>query len=121
MIKIMVPYYYVRTQEKVEIALLDMFNNIKVNKYTDLSRKNYTKTIRVPIVINQDKNFANWYRSTNHQKQPLPIPIGGLRYSRKEQNNENRTQATYARAIFSKATENGYGIFNQLHIIYTMI
>jgi hypothetical protein len=105
MIKIMVPYYYVRTQEKVEIALLDMFNNIKVNKYTDLSRKNYTKTIRVPIVINQDKNFANWYRSTNHQKQPLPIPIGGLRYSRKEQNNENRTQATYARAIFSKATE----------------
>ena len=34
----MTPYYYVRTQEKVEIALLDMFNNIVVNKYSDLSK-----------------------------------------------------------------------------------
>jgi hypothetical protein len=101
----MVPYYYVRTQEKCEIALLDMFNNIKVNKYTDLDRVNYTKTIRVPIVINQDKNFANWFRSVDYKKRAMPIPIGGLRYLNKQENSNNRTQATYARSIFSRATD----------------
>ncbi len=101
----MIPYFYVRTQEKVEIALLDMFNNIKVNKYTDLARTNYTKTIRVPIVVNQDKNFANWYRNVDHKKYPMPLPIGGLRYVNKQENSNNRTQATYARQIFSRATD----------------
>lgn len=101
----MVPYYYVRTQEKVEIALLDMFNNIVVNKYSDLTRTSYTKTLRVPIVINQDKNFANWFRNVEEKKRTLPIPLGGLRYVSMEPNNENRTQSTYARTIFSKATE----------------
>lgn len=101
----MVKFYFVRTQEKCEIALIDMFNNIVVNKYTDLDRKNYTKTIRVPIVINQDKNFANWYRSVDHKRRPMPIPIGGLRYVNKQENSNNRTQATYARQIFSRATD----------------
>lgn len=101
----MTPFYYVRTQEKCEIALIDMFNNMKVNKYTDLDRKNYTKTIRVPIVINQDKNFANWYRSVDHKKRPMPLPIGGLRYVNMQENSNNRTQATYARSIFSRATD----------------
>lgn len=101
----MVPYYFVRTQEKVEIALLDMFNNIVVNKYNDITRTSYSKTIRVPIVINQDKNFANWFRNVEEKKKTMPIPIGGLRFVSKEPNNENRTQSTYARQIFSKATE----------------
>ena len=101
----MVKFYYVRTQEKCEIALLDMFNNIVVNKYTDLTRTSYTKTLRVPIVINQDKNFANWFSNVEAKKQTLPLPIGGLRYVSMEQNNENRTQSTFARSIFSKASE----------------
>lgn len=101
----MTPFYFVRTQEKCEIALLDMFNNIVVNKYTDLDRINYTKTIRVPIVINQDKNFANWFRSVDYKKRAMPIPIGGLRYLNKQENSNNRTQATYARSIFSRATD----------------
>ncbi len=101
----MVPYYYVRTQEKVEIALLDMFNNIRVNKYTDLQRVNYSKTLKVPVVINYDKNFANWYRNTTTATKPIPIPIGGLRFVGKQANDENRTQSTYARQIFSHATD----------------
>jgi len=101
----MLPFYYVRTQEKVEIALLDMFNNLRVNKYTDSSRTTFTKTIKVPIVTHHDKNFANFYRNNDHKKRPLPLPIAGLRYDRKEQNTANRTQATYCRNIFSKATE----------------
>ena len=101
----MVPFYYCRISEKCEIALLDMFNNLVVNKYSDLSRTTYTKTIKVPIVINQDKNFANWFRNVEEKKRTLPIPIGGLRYVSMEPNNENRTQSTYVRTIFSKATE----------------
>lgn len=101
----MIPYYYCRTQEKCEIALLDMFNNIVVNKYTDLDRKNFTKTMRVPIVIHQDKNFANWFRSVDHKRRAMPLPIGGLRYTNKQENSNNRTQATYARQIFSRATD----------------
>lgn len=101
----MVPYYYVRTQEKVEIALLDMFNNIVVNKYNDLTRTSYTKTVKVPIVIHQDKNFTNWFSNVEAKKRTLPIPIGGLRYISMEPNNENRTQATYARTIFSRAAD----------------
>lgn len=101
----MVPYFYCRTQEKCEIALLDVFNNLIINKYTDLSRVNFTKTIKVPIVINYDKNFANWYRNADTKTRPIPIPIGGLRFVSKQANDENRTQATYARQIFSRATD----------------
>ncbi len=101
----MVPFYYVRTQEKVEIALLDMLNNLKVNKYTNVERTDYSKTVRVPIVIHQNSDFVNWWSNSNTATQPMPVPIGGLRFERKEQNNANRTQSTYARMIFSNATE----------------
>jgi len=99
------PFYYVRTQEKVEIALLDMFNDIIVNKYTNLSRTDVVKTIHVPILTHYDKNFANWHRNRNHKKKPLPLPIGGLRYVGKSPNSENRTQTTFCRNIFSRATD----------------
>lgn len=101
----MVPFYYVRTQEKVEIALLDMFNDLKVNKYTNVERTSYSKTVRVPLVIHQNSNFANWWSNANGATRPMPVPIGGLRFERKEPNNANRTQATYARMIFSKASD----------------
>ena len=101
----MIPFYYVRTQEKVEIALLDMFNDLKVNKYTNVERTEFSKTVRVPIVIHQSSDFANWWSNANTAQQPMPVPIGGLRFERKEPNNTNRTQATYARMIFSNATE----------------
>jgi hypothetical protein len=101
----MVPFYYVRTQEKVEIALLDMFNDLKVNKYTNVERTNFSKTVRVPLVIHQSSDFANWWSNANTATQPMPVPIGGLRFERKEQNNANRTQSTYARMIFSNATD----------------
>jgi len=101
----MVPFYYVRTQEKVEIALLDMFNNLKVNKYTDDSRTTFTKTLHVPLINNSDKNFANWWANNQTATRPVPIPIAALRYARKEPNNANRTQSVYARSIFSRASE----------------
>lgn len=91
--------------EKVEIALLDMFNNLKVNKYSDSSRTESTRTLRVPIVTHFDKSFANWYSNACYKTKPLPLPIGGLRFERKELNDRNRTQTTHCRNIFSNATD----------------
>jgi len=99
------PFYYVRTQEKVEYALLDMFNNLIVNKYANLSRTDIVKTLHVPIVTHYDKNFANWYRNADHKKRPMSLPTGGLRYIGKTENSANRTQSTYCRTIFSRATD----------------
>lgn len=101
----MLPFYYVRTLEKVEIALLDMFNDLRVNKYNDITRTTYTKTVPVPIFTHADKNFANHWRNRLSKKMPMPIPCGGLRFSSITPNNPNRTQTTYARSIFSKASQ----------------
>lgn len=98
-------FYFVRTKEKLEIALSDVFNDIYVNKYTDLERVDYSKTVKVPLVLQYDGNFANWYDTICLKKKPMPLPIAGLRYDRKEQNSRNRTQATYCRNVFSKATD----------------
>jgi hypothetical protein len=101
----MLPFYYVRSLEKVEIALLDMFNNLRVNKYTDITRTNYTKTVKVPVHTHSDKNFANHWRNRQEKKKPLPIPCAGLRFEGITPNTANRTQATYNRNIYSKSAK----------------
>jgi len=76
----MVPFYYVRLTEKLEIALLDMFNNLRVNKYTGPSRTSYDRTVRVPIVIHQSSQFANWWSNSQTPKKTMPIPVVGFRF-----------------------------------------
>lgn len=98
-------FYYVRTLERVQIALLDMFNDIAVNKYSDINRKNVVKTIKVPLVTHFDKNFANWYQNQSAKKRTMPLPILGLRFKGLTPNTQGRTQPTYARNVFSKATD----------------
>lgn len=56
----MTPYYYVREIEKIEIALLDVFNNLRVNKYKDTKRQIFDRTVRIPIVTHTNDDFANW-------------------------------------------------------------
>lgn len=101
----MLPFYYVRTIEKLEIALLDMFNDLRVNKYTDITRTTYTKTVPVPITIHADKNFANHWRNRESKKIPLPIPCAGIRFDGINRNTPAVTQATYARSIYSRSTK----------------
>ena len=101
----MTPFYYVRTVEKVIIALLDMFNNVRVNKYTDLSRTTYTKTVAVPIVTFNCDDFANWYSTTVKKQPATPVPIMGLRMDNIQYDAANALQPCYAREIFSKASE----------------
>ncbi len=38
------PFYYVRTVEKILIGLIDMFNNMYVNKYDDMNRVDYSRS-----------------------------------------------------------------------------
>lgn len=82
-----------------------MWSDIRVNKYNDITRSAYSSTLRVPIVINYDKNFANWYSNISTKRQTMPLPIGALRYVSMSQNNANRTQPTYSREIYSSASE----------------
>lgn len=97
-------FYYIRTIEKVEIALLDMFNDLKVNKYSGVDRKQIIKSIKVPLVSMTDKNFANWYQNQLAKRKLMPLPIAGLRFKNAVPNPSGRTQSTYLRQIFSKAT-----------------
>lgn len=98
-------FYYVKLLEKCEIALIDIFNNIKINKYTDITRTTVAKSLVVPVVTTYEKNFANWYQNQQAAKKLMPLPIMGLRLKGFTQNSKGRTQSTYLRAIFSKATD----------------
>lgn len=98
----MTPHYYVREIEKILIALMDVFNNLRVNKYTDLSRTTYVKTVEVPIVTHTSDDFANWLSSTTTKQQLMKVPIAGLRYVSNSPDESNRVQPTYAREIYVK-------------------
>ena len=84
---------------------MDMFNDIQVNRYVDATRTQFDRVVRVPLMVSYNKNFANWWRNQQTAGYAQPIPLGALRYLRKEPNSAGRTQTTYARKIFSKATE----------------
>ena len=97
-------FVYQRLLERIEISFLDMFNNVKVNRYSDIKRNVIVKTIKVPIVAaSYDKDFANWYQNQQAAKKLMPLPIMGLRLKGLTPNSKGRTQSTYARSIFSKA------------------
>lgn len=98
------PYFFVRTQQKIEISLLDMFNNIRVQRYEGMAGASpVVKTLKVPLIMYYGKDFANWWAMTSTKQRPIPLPILALRFVRKEPASAARTQPTYARQIFSPA------------------
>ena len=98
------PYYFVRSQYKVEVALLDLYNNIKINRFSGVpGASTVVKTLKVPIVFHYSKDFANWYSMTSSKPVLPPLPILGLRFSHREPAPSARTQPTYARQIFSQS------------------
>lgn len=101
----MTPVYYVREIEKIMIALLDVFNNLRVNKYSDLARTVKTKTVAVPIVTHQSDDFANWISSTSTKQQLMSVPIAGLRFVSNQRDEANMVQPTYARELLSTSLE----------------
>lgn len=94
------PFYYVRELEKIEIALLDAFNNLRVNKYRDVKRTIVDRTVRIPIVTNTNDDFANWVTTVRAKQVTQPVPVAGLRYVGNAPDDERRVQPTYTRRIF---------------------
>lgn len=97
------PFYYVRTIEKVHIALADMFNDLVINKYSSLSREEILRTHRVPLVIGgYDKNFGNFIRNLG-KKYNMPTPVMGLRFINATPRKSNIPQLHYIRTLYSEA------------------
>ena len=99
------PFYYVRTIEKILIGLIDMFNNMYVNKYDDMNRTTYSRTVKIPIITHNNANFTNFWSSTQYKQQTVPYPIGAIRFVSNSPDSSNRPQPTYAREIFSRSAD----------------
>lgn len=99
------PFYYVRTIEKILIGLVDMFNNMYVNKYDDMNRTTYSRSAKIPIITHNNANFTNFWSSTQYKQQTIPYPIGAIRFVSNAPDPGNRPQPTYAREIFSRSAD----------------
>lgn len=99
------PFYYVRTIEKILIGLIDMFNNMYVNKYDDMNRTTYSRSVKIPIITHNNANFTNFWSSTQYKQQTVPYPIGAIRFLSNSPDSSNRPQPTYAREIFSRSAD----------------
>lgn len=99
------PFYYVRTIEKILIGLIDMFNNMYVNKYDDMNRTTYSRSAKIPIITHNNANFTNFWSSTQYKQQTIPYPIGAIRFVSNAPDPGNRPQPTYAREIFSRSAD----------------
>ena len=101
----MTPYYYVREIEKIMIAIMDVFNNLRVKKYKDLNRKDADRTVAVPIVTHNSSNFTNLWASTQTQQEPMPVPVIGFRFTGNSHDDANMVQPCYAREILSPSMQ----------------
>jgi len=99
------PFYYVRTIEKILIGLIDMFNNMYVNKYDDMNRVDYSRSAKIPIITHNNANFTNFWSSTQYKQLTVPYPIGAIRFVSNAPDASNRPQPTYAREIFSRSAD----------------
>ena len=99
------PFYYVRTIEKILIGLIDMFNNMYVNKYDDMYRTTYSRSAKIPIITHNNANFTNFWSSTQYKQLTVPYPIGSIRFVSNSPDSSNRPQPTYAREIFCRSAD----------------
>jgi len=97
----LVPYYYPRVIERVTTAIIDVFNDIRINRFDDDG--NVSKIIDVPIVHHYNKNFAQFIRNTSKIKESQhQIPIMGLRLSGMSRDSNRTTQQNYVRTVYDK-------------------
>lgn len=98
------PFYHPRIFERVNIALLDMFNSIELNRYD--ADFNVEKIIRVPIVFYYDKSIAEFVMNTTSTKKESKhsAPILGLRLNSMAPNQSSKTQINRVRKIYDSAS-----------------
>lgn len=101
----MTPVYYVREIEKVMIAIMDVFNNLRVKRYNDQNRTDENRTVAVPLYTHNSDDFANYVSSTATGQEPLKVPCAGFRYISNRHDETHMVQPTYAREILSEDIE----------------
>lgn len=100
----MVPYYHPRVFERVNIALLDLFDRVRVNRYN--KDGSIRKRIRVPVTFHFSKNFANFILNTQSNPESRhTYPILGLRMGALERNSNATTSRTYVRELYDTNTK----------------
>ena len=98
----MTPVYYVREIEKIMIAIMDVFNNLRVKRYDDQNRTIEDRTVAIPLYTHNSDDFANYVSSTATAQEPMAVPCAGFRYVQDQHDESHMVQPTYAREIYSK-------------------
>ena len=97
----MVPFYHPRVFERVNIALLDLFDRVEINRYN--ADGTIRKKIRVPLTIHFSKNFADFILSTQDKPESKhTTPILGLRMGSLERNTGGTTSRVFTREIYDR-------------------
>ena len=100
----MVPFYDPRIFERVNLAVLDIFDRVEINRYN--ADGTIRKKIRVPLVIHFSKNFADFILNTQDKPESKhTTPILGLRMGGLERNPTGTTSRVYQREIYDKASK----------------
>lgn len=95
----MVPYYYPRVIERVSTAILDIFNDVQINRFDE--DNNVVKIIDVPLIYHYNKNFAEFIMNTSRNKESRhTTPIMGLRWTGITRDPERTTQQKRIRSVF---------------------
>lgn len=97
----MVPYYHPRVFERVNLALLDLFDRVEINRYNEDGT--IRKKIRVPLTIHFSKNFANFVLNTqDNPESKHTTPILGLRMGALKRNTNATPARTFIREIYDR-------------------
>lgn len=100
----MVPYYHPRIFERVNIALLDLFDRVRVNRYN--KDGTVRKRIKVPLTFHFSKNFADFILNTqDNPESKHTTPILGLRMGGLERNSGATPSRTFIREIYDSSTK----------------
>lgn len=99
----MIPYYYPRVIERVSTALLDVFNDVKINRFDE--NGDVVKMIDVPLIFHYSKNFAEYIMNTERNKESRhTTPIMGLRWNGLSRDANRITQQKKIRTVFNTDT-----------------
>lgn len=99
----MYPYYDPKVFERVNFALIDLFDRIQVNRYAP--NGTVKKVIRVPVTIHYSKNFADFILNTQSKPESKhTTPILGLRMGSPTRNVSGTTTSGYVRNTYDVET-----------------
>lgn len=94
----MFPYYDSKIFERVNIAMLDSFDRLQINRYS--ADGNIKKVIHVPVIFHTSKTFSEYVLNTQNEKESkFTCPIVGLRIGNISRNEERTTTSGQIREI----------------------